>query len=553
MSARSRIGAWLDERAGLDRVWQALFARHIPAIGPARGWLYVFGGTTLFVLLLQAFTGALLAMNYAPSPDHAYDALRYIESRVLLGRFIRAAHHWGANFTVVLISLHMLRTFLFGAFKFPREATWLTGVLLFFAVFAFAFTGYLLPWDQKAYWATVVGTNLAGELPLAGHAFELVLKGAPQLGAATLARFYAFHILWLPATAALLLGAHLFLVVWHGISQPPVRRNYPPDQPGWQDEYRRRYALAKEEGMPFFPNAVLMDIVACVLAVVLLTALALHYGAPLENPADPTDVSYNPRPAWYFLFLFEALKGFPGWLEPLAAVVLPGAALLALLLVPFLDRGSRRHPLDRPFWSGLGAAALAGLSALTIMGARSPLTNPEVRENQGIVEGKRLYRRLDCGYCHQVAGRGGKIGPALDKIAQPHPAPWLEAHFRNPQALVPGSVMPKLNLLPDEINALTAYVRLLEPKVSYTPRAPELFMANCAVCHTLDGKGGRVGPDLTHIGSVRGTGYLRRYIADPTRFYPNAVMPSFKNRLTEVQIEDIARFLKGPRRQPKKS
>ena len=216
---------WFFEHTGCAKVWTALFERHIPeAKGPA-AWLYTLGSASLFIFTVQFVTGALLAMNYVPSPDHAYDSVRYIGSSVLMGSFIRGLHHWGASFMVVLTALHLLRVYFMGAYKYPRELTWLVGVVLFLLVMGFSFTGYLLPWDQKAYWATMVGTNIAGQTPVVGGYVAKVLKGGEELGATTLTRFYALHVLALPALLAAAAGLHLFLVVWHGISEPPQRRD----------------------------------------------------------------------------------------------------------------------------------------------------------------------------------------------------------------------------------------------------------------------------------------------------------------------------------------
>ena len=219
-----KLRAWIFERTGLDRVWEALFARHVPeARGPA-AWLYTLGSAAMLVFTIQVVTGALLAMNYVPSPDHAYDSIRFIGEQVLLGRLIRGLHHWGATFMVCAVVLHLLRVYFMGSYKYPREVTWLSGLVLFLIVMGFGFTGYLLPWDQKAYWATAVGTNIAAQAPVVGPFASKVLKGGDELGAATLARFFALHVLVLPILIGVFLGLHLFLVVWHGISEPPERR-----------------------------------------------------------------------------------------------------------------------------------------------------------------------------------------------------------------------------------------------------------------------------------------------------------------------------------------
>lgn len=215
---------WINGRTGFDKIWEALMARHIPeAKGPV-AWLYTLGSASLFVFTIQIVTGSLLAMNYVPSPEHAYDSVRYIGSEVMLGHLIRGLHRWGATAMVILVTAHMLRVYFMGSYKYPREVTWLVGVGLFLLVMGFGFTGYLLPWDQKAYWATMVGTNIAGQTPIIGAYVSKVMKGGPELGTATLTRFYATHVLILPALTALAVGVHLFLVVWHGISEPPTRK-----------------------------------------------------------------------------------------------------------------------------------------------------------------------------------------------------------------------------------------------------------------------------------------------------------------------------------------
>jgi quinol-cytochrome oxidoreductase complex cytochrome b subunit len=216
---------WIKERSGADRVWDTLFARHIPeAKGPV-SWLYTLGSAALFLFVVQVITGILLAMNYVPSPDHAYDSVRYINEQVMWGHLVRGIHHWGASFMVVVVVLHLLRVYFMGAYKYPREMTWWVGLLLFLLVMGFSFTGYLLPWDQKAYWATTVGTHIAGQTPLIGNALSKLMQGGNDMGASTLTRFYAIHVLLLPALIALFILVHLFLVIWHGISEPPRRDN----------------------------------------------------------------------------------------------------------------------------------------------------------------------------------------------------------------------------------------------------------------------------------------------------------------------------------------
>jgi quinol-cytochrome oxidoreductase complex cytochrome b subunit len=213
----TKLADWLDERVGWRQVWEAIFLRQIPKVN----WFYTLGSATLFLAVNQAVTGILLTIYYVPTPDHAYDSVQYITTQVAMGWLIRGLHHWGASAMVVVVVLHMLRVIFYGAYKYPREVTWITGVVLLLVVIGFGFTGYLLPWDQKAYWATTVGTRIAGTPPIVGDYLLKIMRGGPDLSAVTLARFFGTHIWVLPATLALLVGVHLYLVIKIGISAVP--------------------------------------------------------------------------------------------------------------------------------------------------------------------------------------------------------------------------------------------------------------------------------------------------------------------------------------------
>ena len=217
----ARLTSWLDERLGWRRVWEAVFLRKVPKVN----WLYTLGSATLFVAVNQIVTGILLTIYYVPTPDHAYDSVQYITTQVPAGWLIRGLHHWGASAMVVLTALHMLRVLLHGVYKYPREVTWLTGVGLLLLVLGFGFTGYLLPWDQKAFWATTVGTRIAGVAPLIGDVILRVMRGGPELSAVTLARFFGAHVWILPGGLLTLLVIHLYLVIRIGITAPPGRED----------------------------------------------------------------------------------------------------------------------------------------------------------------------------------------------------------------------------------------------------------------------------------------------------------------------------------------
>ncbi len=215
------FGDWLDERIGWRKVWDAIFLRKIPKVN----WFYTLGSATLFVALLQGVTGILLTIYYVPTPDHAYESVQFITTQVPGGWFIRGIHHWGASAMVLLTVLHMVRVILYGAYKYPREVTWFTGVGLLLVVMGFGFTGYLLPWDQKAYWATTVGTRIAGVAPLIGEPILRIMRGGEELSAVTLARFFGTHVWVLPTILLLFLGFHMYLVIRLGISAVPRRED----------------------------------------------------------------------------------------------------------------------------------------------------------------------------------------------------------------------------------------------------------------------------------------------------------------------------------------
>ena len=280
-------------------------------------WFHTLGSATLVLLAVQIVTGIALSMSYVPSPDHAYASVLYID-QTPFGELVRSMHRASAGLLVVLVGLHALRVFIWGAHKYPRELSWVVGASLLFVIMGFAFTGYLLPWDQKAYWATVVGTNIAGSAPFVGGAVIEFLRGGEALGAVGLTRFYGIHVWVLPASLLLLVGLHLFMVVRQGIAATPRRTPLVAPDPGEsrRDAYRREYAAEKEAGKPFW-KALLKDAIVALVIVGAVVVAAMILGAPLEEPADPNTISYVPRPEWYFLDMFQLLWYITGPLEPL--------------------------------------------------------------------------------------------------------------------------------------------------------------------------------------------------------------------------------------------
>ncbi len=531
---------WLDERTGWKKIKEVILDRHIPK---GVNWWYTLGSVTLFLFVIQAVTGILLAMHYSPSTDHAYDSVRYLSNEIPMGRWIRAIHKWGATGMVVAVTLHLIRVFFMGAYKYPREITWLTGVGLFCLVVGFGFTGYLLPWDQKAYWATTVGAHMVEQVPYLGPSLAKIMKGSQDLGAVTLARFYAIHVLVFPALLLSLMALHLFLVVWHSISAPPEKLE-PADAlaEDWKSRFKQRYLQLKAQGLSFFPYIIFKDMVAVMLVFLVLSLIAYFRPAELEDLANPNDTTYNPRPEWYFLSVFQLLKYFPGSLETFAIVLLPTIAFGFLFLLPFLDKNPKRHPLQRPLWTGAGVAAIAGLIVLTVLGARSPLTNPDVKKDPLVTAGKRLFQALNCKYCHQLNGQGGTVGPVLDKVGMRRGRDWLAMHFRDPKKITPGTKMPNFNLMDGEVEALVAYMSSLGGG-TFTAQAPRLFEDNCSTCHKFHGVGEDIGPDLSHIGQARDADYIASYVKNPVKMNPDSAMQTFEGQLTDTQINDLAQYL----------
>ncbi len=427
---------WLDSRLNLKPVQRTLLDEPIPG---GASWIYVFGSATLFLFVLQAATGMFLAVYYAPTPDHAYDSVRFIETEVLFGWFVRGLHHWGASAMVVAIGLHMLQTFLYGAYKAPREAMWMVGMVLFLLIMTFAFTGYLLPWDQTAYWATQVGINMAGTVPFVGDFVARVLRGGETLGALTLTRFFAVHVLFLPAVLLGGVALHMFILRRVGPAGP------------WNDE---RASLGSET---FAPRQVYMDAVVIAGVFLVVATLAFAIPLPLTDKADPSDTTFVPVPEWYFLFYYELLKYVHGPLEPLATWVLPVVVILIMFFWPFIDRNPVRNPIHRPVALASGLLFLLivfGLLGISIKNLYAvPRTDPEV------ARGKAVFAQFGCAACHRIHGEGGAVGPDLSFVGDRRPErAWHLKHFRNPQSVTPGSIMPKFPLSDRQLNDLTSYV-----------------------------------------------------------------------------------------------
>ncbi|HLI27999.1 MAG TPA: cytochrome b N-terminal domain-containing protein [Chloroflexota bacterium] len=459
MRALLGVYRWLDERLGWSQAIWPIIAHPVPR---TINWWYVFGSATLVAFVMQVVTGVALAFTYVPAPNSAYDSLQWITHQALLGGVVRGIHYFGASAMVILIVVHLLRTFLMGAYKFPRELNWLTGVGLFFLTLGMAFTGQLLRWNQDAYWAVVVAAEQAARVPLIGHILAYILFAGPTVGGGTLTRFYATHVFLFPALMFVLIGLHLYLVVRHGISEPP-QAGRPVDRA----TYQRWYAeLLHRDGVPFWPEVAWRDLVFALIVGAGVLALAALVGPPeLGKEADPTILQAYPRPDWYFLWYFAILALIPPQLESWVIVGFPLLVGIVLLLLPFVAPVGERSPRRRPWAVGVAGLALISIVALLNEGRRAPWSPvlPAPALPAAVVQpltgparhGATVFMEKGCHNCHTIAGTGGQRGPDLSAIGS-----RLSRDQLTWRILYGGTNMPAYgtNLQPEELAALVDFL-----------------------------------------------------------------------------------------------
>jgi ubiquinol-cytochrome c reductase cytochrome b subunit len=346
-AAAERGDTWLERRTGIGALVGALLHVRIPI--EARTWY--LGGITLFLFGIQIATGTLLALYYKPTPDGAYDSVKFITSGVTFGWLIRSIHHWGANLMIIFMVLHVIRIFWQAAYKHRREVVWLLGAGLLVVTIGFGFTGYLLPWDQRAFWATTVGTEIAGSVPGVGDWLLTLLRGGADVTEATLSRFFGMHVLVLPLLLGALIAAHLTIVHHLGLANP---KKAEPDGPEPGGKLK-----------PFFPHYVLDEVIAWYAVLAVLVILASVLPAGLDDKANALETPPHIKPEWYFLSVYELLKLVPR----IAGIILPGIALGILALLPFLDRNPEVRPRKRPIALGIGFLTLGAIAVLTATGA----------------------------------------------------------------------------------------------------------------------------------------------------------------------------------------
>jgi ubiquinol-cytochrome c reductase cytochrome b subunit len=441
----------------------------------------VFGSGLLFILILQVITGVALALYYTPTAETAHTSVAYITKQVAGGSFLRSLHSYGSSAMIIVLALHFLQTFVYGSYKGRRELLWISGAFLSFLILGMGFTGYLLPWDQKAYFATAVGTNVAGQMPFIGNMLTRVLRGGDTIGTLTISRFYVAHVFLIPASILMFVAAHVVLFRKAGPAGPMHEHPITP----------------KLKPEPFYPRQVLFDMGFALLIIAALAGLSYLRPVTLGPIANPADSHFLPRPEWYYLPMFEWLKFWEGPAVVLGVIVIPGLVAAGLFLLPFLDRRLERKIWRRPI-PALSVAIV--VSGMVFLGVRSQLDDKEGPTAQQLTQqhademaysatpfepytkapegassgatiaqtadplvskGKGIFNDRGCSACHGDNGTGTALAPSLVGIAQKLPSDRLVALLQNPNARMKAGGMPTVDASPEEMTALVAYLRAL--------------------------------------------------------------------------------------------
>jgi ubiquinol-cytochrome c reductase cytochrome b subunit len=419
----NRILTWFDARLGIRDSLLPLLTHPIPkgAAGPM-GWWYVFGSASLTFLVVQIVTGIALSLVFVPSADQAYESLLYLSFDQPWGWFLRALHYYAGSGMVIMVLLHMAQVFLHGSYKYPRELTWVVGVVLLLCTLGMFFTGQVLRWDPDAYWGIAVGASMAGRVPLLGPYLVHLLLGGPVIGGDTLSRFYSLHVFVIPGALLFFLAVHLWLVLKRGISEPPV-----PGQVVDPNTYDAHYEKEMQSGLPFLGKPMLRDAIVSALAVILVVVLAAVIGPKgPSGPPDPTISGANPRPEWPFLWLFALLSLSPPAAETFIMLVFPIILIFVLFLVPFISRRGERAPSRRPVAVLTVLVLFTTLGVLTYEGISAPWS-PKMTAWSGDpvpvdllkkctprqMQGAAVLQIKQCRNCHALEGIGGQRGPDL--------------------------------------------------------------------------------------------------------------------------------------------
>ena len=463
---KSKLKQWMDRRLGLAKPIVEAAENPIPA--SSASWWYVFGSAAAVLLGLQVITGILLALVYVPSAGEAWNSLQFLNHNITLGWFLRAVHGWGSNFMIAIVLIHMAQVFLFGAYKFPRELTWIVGVFLLLLTLGMAFTGQVLRFDQDAYWGLGIGASITSRVPVFGAPLVHALLGGPIIGGATLSRFFTLHVFVIPGILLGSVGLHVWMVLRLGINEWPM-----PGRLVRKATYEREYQdLIQKTGIPFVPDGVWKDAIFAAAIMLAVIACSFFFGpfGPTGQP-DPTIIQTAPKPDFAFLWIYAVLAFLPPSLETPFLLIAPVIIIGSLLLLPLIAGEGEKHWSRRPVAVLMVALIAVTLGVFTRLGTYTPwspvmdawtsdpvpleyLHNRTPLERQGalVLQGKQ------CRDCHSLGGVGGLRGPALDSIA----ARMTEDQITR-QVLQGGGNMPSYGnaLSPSETTALVHFLLTL--------------------------------------------------------------------------------------------
>jgi ubiquinol-cytochrome c reductase cytochrome b subunit len=416
---------WLEHRLGLIKPIAAAAAHPTPSANAS--WWYVFGSAATVLLILQVVTGILLALIYSPSANEAWSSLQFLNHNVALGWYVRALHGWGSDFMVAIVLIHMAQVFLFGSFKFPRELTWIIGVVLLLLTLGMAFTGQVMRFDQDAYWGLGIGASIVSRVPFVGAPLVHLMLGGPIVGGATLSRFFALHVFIIPGLLLAGVGVHVWMVLLHGVSDWPM-----PGRLVRKETYEREYhELTEKTGIPFVPDAAWKDAVFAAAIIFAVMACAFFFGpfGPGGTP-DPTIIQTAPKPDYFFLWIYAVLAFLPPSIETPLILIAPVIGIAAMLLLPVFAGEGERHWAKRPVAVLMVSVIAVTLGIFTHLGTYTPwspimeawtadsipvkyLKDRTPLERQGAL----VLQDKQCRNCHSLDSVGGQRGPALDAIA----------------------------------------------------------------------------------------------------------------------------------------
>ena len=479
--AAQGLFVWLDKRLHISSMWEHTAGHPIPE--SSASWFYVFGSATLLCFILQIVTGSMLAFVYVPSASEAYDSLLYLTYEQDLGWYLRAMHYWGSNFMVGAMLLHMTQVYLWGAYKYPREITWMSGVILMICTLGLAFSGQVLRWDEDAYWGLGIGAAILGRVPLIGEGLVNVMLGGPIIASETLSRFFSLHVFILPGTVLALLAIHLRMVLTRGINEYPK-----PGHLVRRETYDKEYeAIIKKEGIPFAPHGIWKALVAAAVVIggILFCAAVWGPKGP-TGPPYPAHIDSLPRPDVWFMWIFAVAALMPEHLETVGLLVIPPIVILILFALPFFNNTGEKSWRRRPIAVLTVILVYLAAGILTYLGYASPWS-PQMKAwsgaltNQAFVKGRSplelqgliVVQRMQCRNCHAIDGEGGRRGPDLADVGTRMTKDQLVR-----QVVQGGGNMPAYgdNLSPYEVEAVVSYMASLRPK-GHPPARDSTFPA----------------------------------------------------------------------------